>query len=89
MWHENGQKSSEETFKQGKKEGLETSWYSNGQKEREGNYKDGKKDGPRTRWHENGQVWAEGVYKDGKKISDKYWNSKGEPVDTWKEAVAE
>ena len=39
-------------------------------------------------WHENGQKVYEGNYKDGKLVegSAKYWNSKGEPVDTWQES---
>jgi antitoxin component YwqK of YwqJK toxin-antitoxin module len=84
-WHKNGQKAGEATYKDGKRNGPATSWHETGQKEREGTYKDGKKDGLRTRWHENGQKWAEGTYKDGEKISDKYWNSKGEEVDSWTE----
>ena len=40
------------------------------------------------RWtcHENGQKAIEENYKDGEKISGKYWNRKGEPVDTIEEA---
>jgi len=42
-------------------------------------------------WHENGQKETESNYKDGKPVegSEKYWNSKGEPVDTIEEAIAE
>ena len=62
-------------------------WYRNGQKEVETNYKDGKEDGLVLTWHENGQKHGEGNYKDGKKISGKWWNSKGEPVDSREEAL--
>ena len=40
-FYDNGQKSVEESFKDGKKDGLETKWYENGQKMLEGTYKDG------------------------------------------------
>ena len=59
----------------------------NGQKYTETNYKDGKEDGLVLTWHENGQKHGEGNYKDGKKISGKWWNSKGEPVDSREEAL--
>ena len=41
--------------------------------------------------HPNGQKATEANYKGGKKVegSRKYWNSKGEPVDTIEEAEAE
>ena len=52
----------------------------------EGNYKDGKPDGLTIIWHDNGQKRAELNIKDGKQISKKWWNSKGEPVDSQKEA---
>ena len=48
--------------------------------------KDGKPDGLQTGWHENGQKAGEGTYKDGEKVSMKYWNSKGEEVETAEEA---
>ena len=60
--------------------------HSNGQKKGEGNWKDGKEDGLAVLWHENGQKRAEGNFKDGKQISAKFWNSKGEPVESFKEA---
>ena len=53
-------------------------------------YKDGKLDGPYTKWHENGgliqEVMQEVIYKDGEEVSAKYWNSKGEEVETEEEA---
>ena len=60
--------------------------YPNGQKKSETNWKDGKPDELQVRWHENGQKWAEVDVKDGELISEKYWNSKGEPVDSEEEA---
>ena len=55
------------------------------------NYKDGKQDGLQLQWHENGQKRLEVNYKDGKEVegSAKYWNSKGEPVDSREEAKVE
>ena len=52
-WYENGQKISEGTYKNGRKDGLWTRWYENGQKENEGNYKNGKHDGIWTYWDKN------------------------------------
>ncbi len=49
-------------------------------------FKDGKPHGPDTRWHENGQKQREVIYKDGEEVSAKYWNSKGEEVETREEA---
>ena len=62
--------------------------HENRQKAGEGNFKNGKPDGQWTRWHENGQKQFEANWKDGKPVkgSEKYWNSKGEPVDSQEEA---
>ena len=49
-------------------------------------FKDGKPDGLWTAWHENGQKAEEVTYKDGKELSAKYWNSKGEEVETYQES---
>ena len=63
-------------------DGLVTRWHANGQKKEEGTWKDGKMDGLQTYWHENGQKWAELTLRDGQVISEKWWNSKGEEVET-------
>jgi antitoxin component YwqK of YwqJK toxin-antitoxin module len=60
--------------------------YPNGQKLWEVNFKDGKPDGLYVEWYENGQKRREANYKHGKEIYEKYWNSKGEPVDSQEEA---
>jgi len=52
----------------------------------EGTYKDGKWEGLWTGWHDNGQKMFEGTYKKGEKVSAKYWNIKGEEVETLDEA---
>ncbi|HBM78243.1 MAG TPA: hypothetical protein DD438_09030 [Verrucomicrobiales bacterium] len=36
---------------------------------------------------ENGQKAGEHTYKDGELVFGKYWNSKGEEVETFKEAI--
>jgi len=64
--YENGNKESEWTLKNGRKDGLYTYWYDNGQKSSEGTYKDGKEDGLWTGWYDNGQKEIEGTFKDGK-----------------------
>ena len=83
-WHKNGQKETEGNYKDGKADGLFVEWYENGQKLMKGNFKDSKPEGLVVHWHGNGQKMAEVNFKDGKLVegSDKYWNSKGEPVAT-------
>ena len=51
------------------------------------NLKNGKKDGLSLRWHKNGQKHVEVNFKDDELITVKYWNSKGEPVDTYEESI--
>ena len=72
-------------FKAGKHDGLWVWWHENGQKEREATFKAGKPHGLFTSWHENGQKWEEETYKDGELVSTKYYNSKGEEVETEEE----
>ena len=90
-FNENGQKAIETSFKDGKANGLQTKWHENGQKREEINYKDGKWDGLWVVWYKNGQKKLEENYKNGKLVegSAKYWNSKGEPVNSEEEAEAE
>ena len=59
-WYDNGQKKSEEAYKDGEEYGKWTSWHDNGQKMREGNWKNGKEDGLWTSWYENGKKKEEG-----------------------------
>ena len=66
--------------------GWAKNMYDSGQVEELGQAKDGKPDGLMTEWHENGQKQAERVWKDDELISEKYWNSKGEEVETQEEA---
>ena len=55
------------------------------------NLKDGKPDGLWTELYENGHKKSESYYKDGKMVkgSLKFWNSKGEPVNSFREANKE
>ncbi len=90
-WYENGQKKEEETYKNGNADGLQTKWrlqtkwHENGQKKEERTFKDGIPDGLWAAWHENGQKKSETTFKDGKELSAKYWNRKGEEVETAEE----
>ena len=52
-YHDNGQKRSEHTYKDGKEDGLSTSWYENGQKSWEGTFKDGEEISFKS-WDEDG-----------------------------------
>ena len=66
-YHSNGQKKKEETYKDGKKDGLWTGWYWHGQKSYEYNYKDGADEGLQSEWYENGQKKYELTYKNGER----------------------
>ena len=89
--HENGQLTDKGNYKDGKFDGLWIEWYENGKKKMESNYKDGKIIGLQVIWHENGQKGYEVTYKDDEIVegSEKFWNSKGEPVDSEEEAGLE
>ena len=67
-WYESGQKKSEGSCSDGKKNGLWTWWYENGNKELEKNYKDNKLDGVSTSWHESGEKRSEQNFKHGKMV---------------------
>jgi antitoxin component YwqK of YwqJK toxin-antitoxin module len=81
-YYSSGQKESEGTYKNGKKDGKWTRWHRNGQKYSETTFKDGKYDGKYTTWYENGQKREEGTFKDGSEGPiestswDKYGNKK-------------
>ena len=67
-------------------DGLCVAWYENGQKDKEINYKDGKGHGPSVMWHKNGQKRREAIFKDDELISEKWWNNRGKPVDSYEES---
>ena len=83
--YDSGQASRLAYIKDGKPDGLMIDWHENGQKQTEATFKDGELDGLLMGWHENGQKAAEGTFKDGEEVSAKYWNSKGEEVETFAE----
>ena len=62
-----------------------------GQKKSEGKFKDGKPDGLGVEWYENGKKRMETNWKEGKLVegSEKFWNSKGEEVNSLEGAEAE
>ena len=84
--HDSDQAARLAEIKDGKPNGLMIEWHENGQKAGEGTLKDGRPHGLVKVWHENGQKLGELKYKDGEEVSGKYWNSKGEEVDTEEEA---
>jgi len=84
--YDSGQVSDLAEIKDGKPNGLMIEWHENGQKAGEETLKDGEPHGLFLRWHENGQKAAEATLKDGELVSAKYWNSKGEEVETEEEA---
>ncbi len=85
FWNEDGEQTGEGDYKDG--DGTFIRSYPSGQKMSQGTYKDSKLDGVFLRWHKNGQKALEGTFKDGEEVSVKYWNSKGEEVETEEEAL--
>tara|TARA_B100001245_G_scaffold213925_1_gene180149 strand:+ start:93 stop:545 length:453 start_codon:yes stop_codon:yes gene_type:complete len=83
-----GQQRVETNYIDGKLDGLSESWHENGKKASKVNYKEGKQDGLSVGFHENGQKWREVNWEDGELVkgSEKFWNSKGDPVDSMKES---
>ena len=69
--HENGVKSTEGNYEEGKRVGLWTEWYDSDLKKVEGSYADGKKEGFWIEWYENGQKSKEDNFKKGE--SDNTW----------------
>lgn len=71
-------------LKYGKKNGVRTEWDREGNKRSENMFVDGKLNGLSIQFHDNGQKHCEEVLKDGKEVEGtlKFWNRRGEPVDT-------
>ena len=81
-FHQNGNKKSEETWKDGKQHGLAHLYYENGKREQESNWKDGKPTGLITDWYEDGQKKAEGNWKDGKQEGPSaFWYKNGQKME--------
>jgi len=91
-WYENGTVMYEFRYKDGKKHGTFVVYTRppNRQKESETIYKNGRiVSETLCSWHKNGQKKSELNWNGLDKITEKYWNSKGEEVDSLKEAKAE
>ncbi|MAT46789.1 MAG: hypothetical protein CMO35_05080 [Verrucomicrobiaceae bacterium] len=84
-----GKKEWEGPMKNGAKEGWWLNWDFEGRKVRGLTFKGGIPDGPMVAWHANGQIMSEGRYKNGEPLegSIRFWNSKGEEVDSEDEAM--
>ena len=81
--HDNGEKGVEVSLKDGRPDGVIVTYYENGQKKEQSNFKDGKPaDGEWFGWHENGQMKVKMIIEGGETISEEFWNSEGEQVDS-------
>ena len=80
---DNGNWQMELDLKHGMPDGKIVTYYKNGQKKEESYFKGGKPaDGEWLGWHENGELKIEIIIENGETISEKYWNSEGDPVDS-------
>ena len=80
---DNGNWQMELDLKDGMPDGKIITYYKNGQKKEESYFKEGKPaDGEWLGWHENGELKIEIIIENGETISEKYWNSEGDPVDS-------
>jgi len=75
-WYENGQISSEEQWKNGKRNGVSREWFDNGQLKHEVRFKEGQRNGLSKYWYKNGQLRSEGNWNN--------WNRNG-VFKTWYE----
>ena len=87
--HKNEKVSGRTSYQNGILNGPCLTWHNNGHKESEVNFKNGKFEGLYSKWHRNGQRYSESRFVNGELIegSEKYWNSKGEPVNSITEAI--
>ena len=65
-YHRNGNLADEESYKNGKREGLTKHYYNNGKLEAEFDYKNDKREGLANIYHQNGTLKAKGNFKNGK-----------------------
>ena len=80
---DNGNWQMELDLKDGMPDGKIVTYYKSGQKKEESYFKEGKPaDGEWLGWHENGELKIEIIIENGETISEKYWNSEGDPVDS-------
>ena len=62
MWHENGEPSTDITFRDGVEEGSWAWWYESGNKAGQGEFADGKPDGRWTRCSDDGYITKVEIY---------------------------
>ena len=84
-----GKKEWEGPMKNGTKEGWWLNWDFEGRKERGVIFQGGIPHGPMVTWHANGQIMSEQLFENGAPLEDsiKFWNSKGEEVESEDEAL--
>ncbi|HDS00616.1 MAG TPA: hypothetical protein ENO07_01230, partial [candidate division Zixibacteria bacterium] len=83
--YEDGQKSAEKSFEDGKLHGFIRAWYPDGNKKSEIGYDDGLQSGPFRTWYDNGQQEMEGDYKDGRRTGEwSFWNRDGQKLEAGK-----
>ena len=70
-------------------DGLYIKWDESGKEITVSSIKNDTLEGLEVTWNKNGQKESERNYNNGDVVSQKYWNSKGEEVDSLKEAKAE
>lgn len=73
--------SADESWKEGKKDGISSRWFSNGIKMYERNYSEGRWHGTVTRWWPNGQKMYVRAYTNGSRHGkEATWRSDGSPI---------
>jgi hypothetical protein len=73
--------SADESWKEGKKDGISSRWFSNGVKMYERNYSEGRWHGTVTRWWPNGQKMYVRAYTNGTRHGkEATWRSDGSPI---------
>ncbi|MDX1701067.1 MAG: hypothetical protein R3250_10635, partial [Melioribacteraceae bacterium] len=77
VYHSNGEVKTETYYKQGKKDGVESTYYSSGEIESFGIYINGKKDGKYYRYHLNGLIETEAEYDSGQLIAITKYDENG------------
>jgi antitoxin component YwqK of YwqJK toxin-antitoxin module len=77
-WHENGQKESEEMYRDGTLHGLATKWWTGGRMESVGEWRNGNREGEWTWWQPTGDLHSRCTYRNGHEVGRKtYWNPAG------------
>lgn len=77
-WHDNGEKASEDTYKDGKLDGPSVRWRTDGKKEVEGAWQDDREEGVWTWWQPTGDLHSRCIYRNGHIVGRKtYWNAAG------------